>query len=335
MAGENSLVIWGLSDGAPGHWSQSQGIADALAAEQAVKIERIDLGIRSSFWRRLGRVLLPWIRQPAWWLRRAYDLRLPEGQPDLIISSGGNTLLANALLGRQYHAPNVYSGTLKGHDPDQYRVVFTVVPLSVPGNCVLPLPPVPATISSVPMPSPGMPAAIAVLIGGDGAGYHYTEADWRQMADTLRVMTSSTGASLLLTTSRRTGVAAELLLQAELPADCLAEAVWWSQSPRPAVRDFLARSSLVVVTEDSLTMVAEAIYARRPVFVLSPQVAAANANDASALASYADHGLIRRVRLGEPGWDGVIPSATPVTIPDVPAMIRQALAPHLPSRSTA
>ena len=31
MAGANKLKLWLLTDGAPGHWSQSQGIADALA----------------------------------------------------------------------------------------------------------------------------------------------------------------------------------------------------------------------------------------------------------------------------------------------------------------
>lgn len=331
MAGKNKLRLWLLTDGAPGHWSQSQGIADALAQRGDIDIEvfRVELKVCSSFWKRLGRLCLPWIRDPDFWLPRVYQIAPPSAPPDLIISSGANTLLANALLARRENVPNAYSGTLKGYDAAAYSVVFTVVSLGVSNNCVLPLPPVPAAIFNVPAPVVGAEPLLAVLIGGNGAGYRFRAEDWRTMAQWLSELARTRGARLLLTTSRRTGAEAEQLLKAGLPAECLAQAVWWSELPQPAVRDFLSRCTAVVVTEDSLTMVAESIYARREVLTLVPQQAAANDNDGRALTAYAESGLIQRISLAD-ATAGTPVVTTPAKIfPDVPELIRCALQPYL------
>ncbi|MBL8999122.1 MAG: hypothetical protein JNL44_17725, partial [Gemmatimonadetes bacterium] len=50
------LTVWLLSDGAPGHLSQSRGIVDALATRRMVETRTIELKIRSPFWKRLGRL---------------------------------------------------------------------------------------------------------------------------------------------------------------------------------------------------------------------------------------------------------------------------------------
>ena len=63
---EPPLSVWLLSDGAPGHLSQSRGIVDALATRREVKLTTIDLKLRSSMWKRLGRLCLPRIRDTAY-----------------------------------------------------------------------------------------------------------------------------------------------------------------------------------------------------------------------------------------------------------------------------
>ena len=288
------LSVWLLSDGAPGHLSQSHGIVDALATRRDMRVTTIELKLRSSFWKRLGRLCLPQIRDTVGWLARLYTMTLPAGQPDLIVSSGANTLLANALLARQHTATNVYSGTLKGYDPAAFDCVFTVVALGVACNHVLPLPPVPGELAH-PLPAAaGDEPLIAVLVGGDGAGYVFKDTDWRGFADGLAALARREGARLLLTTSRRTGATAEALLHAALPAELLADAVWWSQAPRKVMRSFLAAASAIVVTEDSLSMVAESLYSGRPVISVSPAVAQPNANDSAALQGYVARGLLER-----------------------------------------
>lgn len=323
-----SVQVWLLSDGAPGHLSQSQGVVDALASRKNVSVTTVNLRVRSTFWKRLGRFLLPWVRDSQAWLARVYDIEVPAGSPQLIVSSGANTLLANALLARQTGAANVYSGTLKGYAASAYRCVFTVVPLGVASNHVLSLPPVPGDLArALPVPDT-MDKVIAVLVGGDGAGYVFTPADWKQFALSLAQLADRHQARLLITTSRRTGAEAEAVLREHLPPAVLADAVWWSVAPRKVVRDFLAASCCVVVTEDSLTMVAESIYSARPVIAVSPPVASPNPNDAAALAAYVERRLLMRCGV-EALADLSLPAGT-TTVPDVQAEIVSVLLPLLP-----
>ena len=315
---EAPLSVWLLSDGAPGHLSQSRGIVDALATRREVKLTTIDLKLRSSMWKRLGRLYLPRIRDTAGWLARTYTVTLPVGRPALIVSSGANTLLANALLARQHAATNVYSGTLKGYDPAAFDCVFTVVALGVACNHVLPLPPVPGELAH-PLPAAGGEPLIAVLVGGDGAGYVFKDVDWRAFADGLAALARREGARLLLTTSRRSGAAAEDLLRASVPPELLADAVWWSQAPRKVMRRFLGAASAIVVTEDSLSMVAESLYSGRPVISVSPAMAQPNANDGAALQGYVARGLLARCPIGR--LPGARFPARNTPIPDVQAEI--------------
>ena len=315
---EPPLSVWLLSDGAPGHLSQSRGIVDALATRRKVKLTTIDLKLRSSLWKRLGRLYLPRIRDTAGWLARTYTVTLPVGRPALIVSSGANTLLANALLARQHAVPNVYSGTLKGYDPAAFDCVFTVVALGVACNHVLPLPPVPGELAHA-LPAAGGEPLIAVLVGGDGAGYVFKDADWRAFADGLAALARREGARLLLTTSRRSGAAAEDLLRASVPPELLADAVWWSQAPRKVMRRFLGAASAIVVTEDSLSMVAESLYSGRPVISVSPAMAQPNANDGAALQGYVARGLLARCPIGR--LPGARFPARNTPIPDVQAEI--------------
>ena len=70
--------------------------------------------------------------------------------------------------------------------------------------------------------------------------------------------------------------------------------MWWAREPRKVMRDFLARAGAVYVTADSLTMVAEAIYAGRPVHVVRPPQGVPEAQDAQALlALVAENGAGR------------------------------------------
>lgn len=315
------INVWLLSDGAPGHLSQSRGIVDALATRRAVAITTIELKVRSTLWKRLGRLTLPHIRDAAAWFRRIYDIAPPLGRPALIVSSGANTLLANALLARLHRVPNVYSGTLKGYDPAAFDCVFSVVPLGVACNHVLPLPPVPGELAR-PLPAaPDDERLIAVLVGGDGAGYAFKDEDWRAFAAGIATLARRENARLLLTTSRRTGAAAETLLREHLPTELIADAVWWSQVPRKVMRDFLTAAQAIVVTEDSLSMVAESLYSGRPVLSVSPAVAQPNANDGAALRGYVERGLLARSPIAGLA-EAAFPSRT-AAIPDVQAEIAE------------
>lgn len=330
VAGTNKpLHIWLLSDGAPGHLSQSRGLADAIGRFCPVQVTVVDLKVRLRWLKSLGRKLLPLLGPLAPWMRRqVYAMPLPPGRPDLLVSSGGNTLLASALLAKEFGVPNLYSGTLKGYPHQYYSRIYSVTPLGVPNNEVLPLPPVPGALSK-PLPAAPADAPWLLLIGGDGAGYRYTETDWKALAAAVNRLGQERGVRWLLTTSRRTGASAEAQLQRLLDPSVLDEAVYYSQTPRPVVRDFLARCGGVWVSEDSLTMVAEAIYSGRPVRSLRPQLVQPEDNDAKALASYEQRGLLARSPLADllgGELDGMTGTAE---VPDVQRLIWESVKPLL------
>lgn len=332
MAGiSKPLQIWLLSDGAPGHLSQSRGLADAIGRFCPVAVTVVELRVRQRLLKSLGRHLLPRIGNWAsWLLRRVYQLQLPEESPDLLISSGGNTLLANALLAQEFGVPNLYSGTLKGYPAESFSLVYSVTSLGVSNNRVLPLPPVPGELAqSLPAPVAGAPWLL--LLGGDGAGYRYAEEDWQALAAAVNRLGQEQGVRWLLTTSRRTGSEAEALLQRLLDPAVLEEAVYYGQTPRPVVREFLTRCRSVWVSEDSLTMVAEALYSGRPVRSLRPLQARPEANDAQALAGYVERGLLQRVAMTELGESAQAETGKLSALPDVQRLIWETVKPLLPA----
>ena len=85
------------------------------------------------------------------------------------------------------------------------------------------------------------------------------------------------------------------------------------------MRDFLGAAQAIVVTEDSLSMVAESLYSGRPVLSVAPAVAQPNANDGAALQGYVERGLLARSPIAGLA-EAPFPSRT-APIPDVQAEI--------------
>ncbi len=327
MASDPVRTCWLLSDGAPGHLSQSRGLTDAIARFMPLRVVVIEVQVRRRLLKSAGRMLLRF-GHVDWLLNAVYRLALPAVRPDLVVSSGGNTLLANALIARHYGVPNLYSGTPKGFDPAWYSRIFTVTPQGGASNVVLPLPPVPGELCAT-LPAPAAHAPLLLLIGGDGGGMQYSADDWCRLATQVNALAAKTGRRWLITTSRRTGVAAEEILARELAPSAIEDAVWWSRMPHKKVmREFLARASAVYVTGDSMTMIAEAIYAARPVHVVMPVQNRQDVQDAQALAGYVRAGFVRVSPIAAMTRD-----ETPfvgAAVPDVQALIWNAVRDCLP-----
>jgi mitochondrial fission protein ELM1 len=105
---------------------------------------------------------------------------------------------------------------------------------------------------------------IAVLIGGKSRAYSFSEADAQALATQLQAL-QQTGASLFITTSRRTGEANTKLLREALP-----DAYFWSgeaDGPNPLM-GLLALPDHIVATCDSASMLSEAVSTGTPVHVV-------------------------------------------------------------------
>ena len=227
----STLIVWALSDGKPGHVSQTQGLLAALDEEYDLAVHWLSCPLRFSGFKSLLRWCARFIPSSLQTLVMGLAYRMPEEPsqpPDLIVSAGGNTLFAAGHLARRHGACSVFSGSTKRYPEAWISLVVSVTPTQAINNLVLALPPAsglkqrpniarPAdtepkevqdfkpTLSSVStLPPQSRPLTGALLIGGDGAGCRYLPSDWHRLA---ALLTDCYAHPLdwLTTTSRRTG----------------------------------------------------------------------------------------------------------------------------------
>lgn len=280
-------MLWIISEGSPGHVSQSRGVADALAAlvpsqTRQIEVRKRGPGSLRGLCRSLFRLFPGW--RFFWTKICTRSDVLPDGSPDIIIASGGKSVFYARFLADHFHVPFIFCGSPAPYRTDWFDCILSTEP--APEGChnwistdllMNPITPeiVTAAASEYPL---GEQAGVvnnfkvgAVLVGGYSRSHHFTEADWRALGSQLNLLSARDGWRWLISTSRRTGSEAEDILQSVLNPDYILDAVWWSKQPRKVVRAYLGCSQAVFVGRDSMTMVSESLCSGRPVVVFSPE----------------------------------------------------------------
>ncbi len=308
---ERPLRVCVLSDGQPGHYNQSRGVLQALRRLRPVEEAWFNMQLRVGLARRLLRGVVNRDPPPRslWPLRLAYRFeRLPGADCDLIVSAGGKTSFANAWLGAVLRVPNLYAGSLRGLCARRFSVVLTLEPVQgAASNLVVPLPPSAVDWDQVEQRGGvfrqqlGVPGQRywTLLLGGDGAGYRYAQADWLQLARLVNTLAARHGIRWLLVSSRRSGRVAETLLRQHVDAACVARTCWYRDGDAYQAEAWLGAAERVFVTEDSMTMLTEAACARRPVHSLRPARAAPGARYEQALQRFCARGFLCRHTLAQ------------------------------------
>ncbi|MDC3123863.1 mitochondrial fission ELM1 family protein [Gammaproteobacteria bacterium] len=281
------------------HDSQSKGIVAALSSTRHVQVHWVSATLRSSLWcwmlRTAARLLPPDFLY--WLLPISYHLSpWPDSEPDIVIGAGGDTVFMLGALSARHNAPSLFSGTTKRYTRKFLDCVFTVVPDPAKHNVVLLLPPVAISdLSRLKVTTPEKPLTGCVLIGGDGAGCVFVDSDWQRLANWM----SGLGYDVrwLLSTSRRTGVEHETKLKAMLRGNTVAleRSVWWADNPEQVMDEFLHDCDFIVCTQDSLSMLAEAMYTGKPVYSFAPKHCQMTETDATAIAGYIEQGFLKPV----------------------------------------
>lgn len=261
MSGGTTEPVWVLADPRPGTANQALGIAERLGAPFRI----VWLG-----WSAWARVPWPWPTLAG--LDSTARAGLVPPWPKLVISAGRRSAPAALWLGRHgvrtVHAmrPGVGSArfdllVLGRHDrPEPAPNVLEIV-----GACHRVSAAVLdrarrewAELAALPAPR------VAVLVGGPVRA----EGLDRETASRLipRVLRRFPEASLLVTTSRRTGTEATALIAAALADRPHHLFRWGDPGPNPYL-GYLALADAIVVTGDSVSMLAEAAATTAPVFV--------------------------------------------------------------------
>jgi mitochondrial fission protein ELM1 len=263
-------AVWVLADDRPGNANQAIGVAEAL--EWPFETKRIAYGPLA----RLPNLLLG-ARLAG--LARIARQSLQSPWPDIVIAAGRRTAPVARWIRRQ--RPDVFlvqlmwPGSVRGldlvvvpeHDecPAHPKLVPTLgTPHRVtPTSLARARTGLAATLAHLPRPH------VVGLVGGASRHAPFTPRDASALAWAAAGLATARGGSVLLSTSRRTGAAAEEALEElDLPAP-----VWlhrFSSGGENPYLGLLGHADAIFVTADSASMVTEACATGRPVFLVRP-----------------------------------------------------------------
>jgi mitochondrial fission protein ELM1 len=305
-----SLKVIFLADTRPGHYHLAQGVIAALQRLRPVAITRIAVERR---W------IVPtrWLRRriasqnffPPRMLRMAYRIdadALPRA--DLVISAGGETLMPNICITRFLDVPNIYCGSLlRGLGPQNFSLVIssydrdagserhlvTLKPSAIDPDAL-------GRPASVPRYGPERkPRLAGLLIGGNAGPFRYQPSEWERLLAFVEEVSASWGMRWLISTSRRTPAAvADRVAKLALNDTVVARFIDYRTAGPGTLPEIFAAAEIVVCTEDSSTMISEAVSARLPVVGVAPTA-----------HRFTDEEQAYRAMLVEKGWCRVLPIA--------------------------
>ena len=303
-----ALSILILSDGRPGHYHLAEGVAAAIARQRPVAVAKVTVARRRLMPSRLATALLMRGVPGATVARLAAGLTLAAGQrPDLVISAGGDTLVANAAIAKALGVPNIYCGTLRHLPPEAFALIVSSYArhVNLPRHLVALKPNGmdPDTLAKDrPLPAQrGRPRLAGLLVGGDSGLFAYTLAEWDRLVAFLAASHAADGTRWIVSTSRRSPdtIADALVRLAGDAKGPIAELIDFRVAGPGTLPRVLSRVEAVLCTEDSSTMLSEAVCARLPVVGVAPASHAFKDEEREYRAFMREKGWCRFVALAE------------------------------------
>jgi mitochondrial fission protein ELM1 len=232
---------------------------------------------------------------------KKYDI--PKYKPDLIISTGGNTSNLNAWLSKVYKCKNILNGALRGLKEELFTNVTTVIDLGYKNQIILDV--APNTITKEKLLDKSIEFSklhnldinqkfYSLLIGGDGAGYKYNDKFYDDLIDFVEKISKEENIKWLITTSRRTPLFVENKLEEKLKHYC-AYFVSYNKKEEKILLPFFGLSEAVFVTEESSSMIGEAISSKKNVFTVGNEYSNADENYKNILKKFESNNFIKRI----------------------------------------
>lgn len=180
-----------LSDGIPGHFNQSIGIAKILSEEIEVVYEVVESKLKFNALRsismQLQKLLVINLNLFKANLILSFFYKIDLDKFDLIISTGKKVAYQSAALSLISGIKNIHAGTLKTIDKKFYTAHITgLADRQSPNNIVTTIPP--TKYKPIKYANNHNNKLSLYLIGGDGAGYSYNMNDWAMLATNIELM---------------------------------------------------------------------------------------------------------------------------------------------------
>jgi uncharacterized protein len=314
-----------LSDGKPGHYHQAEGVIAALARLGPIATARLEVRRRFVIPTRTLLQLVNAGLPSAHILRLGYGLRAAELPPaDVIVSAGGETLAANAAAAKALGAANIFCGRLRRLAPQHVSLVLVALDsLAAHANHLVCLPPSPldagraGTDGSNPVrfSRAAPPARVGLLVGGNSGAFRYRQKDWLQLTGFLRDAHRAHGIRWLATTSRRSGssIGDALAAMAAEPDSGLETFVDFRTAGPGTLASIFAEADAILCTDDSTSMLSEAVGACLPVVAITPQSCALEVREAEYRQLLAARGWYRSLPLARLTPDAFLAALQEIT----------------------
>lgn len=308
MVAKKQQKIALLLDGKAGHENQSKGLLAYFKERYDCQVQIVNARLklkpltRKFFTSLINKGLNP---AKAGAIVKGYELDGQIHETDIVISAGGDTVFLNLALANHLSATSVFIGSPRKIQLDKYGWLLTLEDYQHDNNIVMPISPMDldkqmmleqgSELRQSVVGDKNSIKLIALLVGGNGAGFKYANEDWLVLSENLNKLCSSHGYKLLVTTSRRTGAAVESILRDGLLSKHIADAVWYSDKPRKVMAAYLGAADRVFVTAESMSMISEAISSGKPTVSLEPAKAQPDSKYASAMESFIQKGWLKTV----------------------------------------
>ena len=289
-----------LSDGIPGHFNQSRGVASLLQEdidlnEKVVQLEPKIRSLRSPI-KLIARYLCNNLTKYKAKIIISFFKSIDSSDVKLIIAAGGNTAAFSAALSLLTDIPNIQLGSPRGIHSKNFNTHLTIEKyFDVPNNVVLDITPnlySPELCMNAANEKAFLNSAL-LLIGGQGIGYSYKEAEWNQLIKNIIDFTKLTNSKITIVTSRRTDPSIEELLKSSLSNYFTDDSIWFHDGGANAnLAELFGNATKIFVTEDSAMMISESISSGKKVTTLFPKSVKTPARYTNHIQKYRDLNLI-------------------------------------------
>jgi len=268
--------IWIISDGNAGHENQSKGYIQKKFETKEVDVEIIQVRLKiRGFLRPLFKFLTNLDVLNLSLIEKIYvELNLPKGKPQLIVSSAVTTAYLSIILAKKYHVDNIFLGYPNGFKWSLFTKIISHFPFVLPNHeysNVLFNTIDPNVIIDKSIKYFGQHNKYPLfVIGGKSRSHRFTNDDWLKLAYFINSYAKENDTKVLISTSRRTGADVEKILLNNIESTLIFDAVWYNHEAKKILQEYYGMANEIFVTQDSMTMISEAIATLKRVILLVP-----------------------------------------------------------------
>ena len=271
-----------LTDGILSHSHQSRGLLRTISSCVALSIQDFSVQMHSNWMRGFLRKALTMSSDESLsWAAHCFNWPACEyRKPDFIVSAGSETMLVNAVLAKRYQCDNVFVGGQNGVRAEWFNAVLTLDAPILANAISLILPPSRLTPDVVNDAYATYQAeggshrggCWAMIVGGDGGGCHYTDAEWRMLIDGMNQLAKAHKIKWLVVTTRLTSSSVQERLRQDLKASYVESISAYGLGPDDPLPLLAARAERIYCGVEHLPILFDSIASGKPTLALLPEL---------------------------------------------------------------